>query len=59
MRWGLVMNYQPFLNMHVLLTNEGVAFLFYTLFNVFVVCLLLMLTAYQVGRAKRVRSGQC
>lgn len=53
------MNYQPFVGMHVLLSNQLVAF--FHLFGFFALCvlLLLLLIAYQKQRATDVRSGSC
>ena len=53
------MNYQPFIGMHVLLSNEFVAFFHFCGFVALGVLLLLLLIAYQKQRATDVRSGSC
>lgn len=53
------MNYQPFFNMNVLVSNEFVAILHYSLFNLFVLFLLVLLGVYQAQRSVARRKGQC
>ena len=53
------MNYQPFIGMHVLLSNEFIAFFHFCGFVALGVLLLLLLIAYQKQRATDVRSGSC
>lgn len=53
------MNYHPLFGMNILVSNEFMAILQYSLFNIFVFFLLMLLTAYQVRRSVNRRKGQC
>lgn len=53
------MNYQPFFGMNILVSNEFIAVLQYSLFNLFVLLLIIGLGIYQAQRSLAVRAGQC
>lgn len=53
------MNYQPFFGMNILVSTKFEAFIIYSLFNLFVLLLILALGVYQVKRSIAVRKGQC
>lgn len=53
------MNYHPLFGMNILVSNEFMAILQYSLFNIFVAILLIALSAYQVRRSVNRRNGQC
>lgn len=52
------MNYQPFFGMNILVSNEFVAILHYSMFNLFVILLIVALGIYQTQRSIAARKGQ-
>lgn len=52
------MNYQPFFGMNILVSNEFVAIIHYSLFNLFFILLVVSLGIYQAQRSIAARKGQ-
>lgn len=53
------MNYQPFFGMNILISTKFQALIIYSLFNFFVLLLILVLGIYQTQRSVAARKGQC